>query len=52
MHIHKLTRKKAALLEEERRKEIGDLLKELPPGLLDRLPPGIPFADLKTNPTE
>ena len=48
--IHKLTRKKAALLEEERRREIGELLKELPPGLLERLPPGIPSQDLKTNP--
>lgn len=39
--IHKLARRKAVLQSEQRRKEMEERLKELPPGLLEELPQGI-----------
>jgi hypothetical protein len=39
--IHKLTRKKQEMEREQRQKEMMKRLKEIPPELLDKLPPGL-----------
>ena len=47
--IHKLARKKSALQDAKRKKEMEKKLKELPPELLEALPPGLANRGPKEN---
>ena len=46
-NIHKLNREKEDLIRQEKQEKLKDQLKDIPPGLLDMLPPGSMGTELK-----